>query len=99
MATATNKKNTLTYKGYPLLRKDNVLYYGSMADSHIIMMQILSTEKQGDLAMATRVAVQLQQTSPGARTKERVVRKTEKDTLWAAIDIANIWLTRARSGK
>ena len=31
----------LMYKGHPLLRKGNLLYYGSMADSHIVMLQIL----------------------------------------------------------
>ena len=31
----------LTYKGHPLMRKDNLIYYGSMADSHIVMLQIL----------------------------------------------------------
>ena len=28
----------LTYKGKPLMRKDNVIYYGSMADKYIIML-------------------------------------------------------------
>ena len=31
----------LTYKGHPLRRKDNLIYYGSMADSHIVMLQVL----------------------------------------------------------
>ena len=32
----------LMYKGRPLMRKDNLIYYGSMADSHIVMLQILA---------------------------------------------------------
>ena len=39
------KTNELCYKGHPLRRKDNLLYYGSMADKYIIMMQILDTKK------------------------------------------------------
>ena len=31
-------KKTLVYKGHPLRRKDNILYYGSMSDKYIIMM-------------------------------------------------------------
>ena len=31
----------LTYKGKPLLRKDNLLYLGNMSDRYIIMLQIL----------------------------------------------------------
>ena len=37
----SEEKSVLTYKGHPLMRKDNLIYYGSMADSHIIMLQIL----------------------------------------------------------
>ena len=33
----------LMYKGHPLMRKDNMIYYGSMADSHIVMLQVLAT--------------------------------------------------------
>ena len=33
----------LEYKGHPLQRKDNIIYYGSFADKYIIMMQILET--------------------------------------------------------
>ena len=35
------ESNTLTFKGRPLMRKDNLIYYGSMADSHIILLQIM----------------------------------------------------------
>lgn len=97
---STDKKDTvLSYKGHPLMRKENIIYYGSMSDSHIIMMQILENGELKDLPMAKRVSVQLQQTNPNIRMKERIVKKTEKDSLWAAMDIAFIWLNRALSNK
>lgn len=34
----------LTYKGKPLVRKDNELYYGRMTDPYVLRMQILSTK-------------------------------------------------------
>ena len=43
----SEEKNVLMYKGHPLMRKDNLIYYGSMADSHIVMLQILETKKVG----------------------------------------------------
>ena len=89
----------MQYKGHPLIRKDNVLYYGSMADSHIIMMQILDTKKENGLDLASRVSVQLQQTSPNLRARERIVKSTEKNSLWGAMDIASIWLRRALTTK
>ena len=44
----------LSYKGHPLRRKDDLIYYGTMAEKYIIMIQILSSKKQGDLPVADR---------------------------------------------
>ena len=89
----------LMYKNRPLMRKDNLIYYGSMADSHIVLLQILESKKQGDLDVATRVSVQLQLTDPGARNRDRIVKKTEKDGLYTALDVGCVWLERALAGK
>ena len=89
------KSTELCYKGHPLSRKDNLLYYGSMADKYIIMMQILDTKKVKDLDVATRVSVQLQLTDPDLKSRDRVVKKTEKDGLYNAMDVAAVWLDRA----
>lgn len=95
MPTASKKNDLLEYKGHPLMRKDNIIYYGSMSDSHIIMMQILDSADMKDLPVAKRVSVQLQQTGTNVRSKDRIVKKTEKNSLWSAMDIASIWLDRA----
>ena len=89
----------LMYKGRPLMRKDNLIYYGSMADSHIVMLQILETQKQGDMDVATKVSVQLQLTDPSARSRDRIVKKSEKDGLFTALDVGCVWLERALAGK
>ncbi len=94
-----NKDIPLTYKGRPLRRKDNLIYYGSMADKYIIALQVLSTAKQGDLDVATKVSVQLQLTDPDLKSRDRVVKKSEKDSLYAAMDVAAVWLERALAGK
>ena len=44
-------------------------------------------------------AVQLQLTDPAARSRDRVVKKTEKDGLYAALDVGCVWLERALAGK
>ena len=54
-----DQKFPLVYKGHPLRRKDNLIYYGSMADKY----------------------------------------KTEKDNLYAAMDVAAVWLARALANK
>ena len=89
----------LMYKGRPLMRKDNPVYYGSMADSHIVMLQILETKKVNDMDMATKVSVQLQLTDPTARSRDRIVKKSEKDGFYTALDLGCVWLERALAGK
>ena len=93
------EEKILTYKGHPLMRKDNLIYYGSMADSHIIMMQVLESKKHGDVDVATRVSVQLQLTDPAAKSRDRIVKKSEKPGLYAALDVGCVWLERALAGK
>lgn len=93
------EEKVLTYKGHPLMRKDNLIYYGSMADSHIVMLQVLETKKQGDMDIATRVSVQLQLTDPAAKSRDRIVKKSEKNGLYVALDVGCVWLERALAGK
>lgn len=93
------EKIPLSYKGHPLRRKDNLIYYGSMADKYIIMLQVLDTKKVNDMDVATRVSVQLQLTDPDLKSRDRVVKKSEKDSLYNAMDVASVWLERALSNK
>ena len=89
----------LTYKGHPLRRKDSLIYYGSMAEKYIIMLQILDQKKEQDMDVATKVSVQLQLTDPDLKSRDRVVKKSEKGSLYEAMDVACVWLDRALSGK
>ena len=96
---ADKNSTPLVYKGHPLRRKDNLIYYGTMAEKYIIMLQILSTQNVDGLEMANKVSVQLQLTDPDLKSRDRVVKKSEKDSLYAAMDVAAVWLDRALSGK
>ena len=89
----------LSYKGRPLRRKDNLIYFGTMSEKYIVMLQILSTKKVGDLDVADKVSIQLQLTAPDLKSRDRVIKKSEKDSLYAAMDVACVWLERALSGK
>ena len=94
-----DKNAVLMYKNRPLMRKDNMIYYGSMADSHIVLLQILDTKKVNDVDIATRVSVQLQLTDPNARPRDRIVKKSEKEGLYPALDLGCVWLERALAGR
>ena len=93
------EKSVLTYKGRPLMRKDNMIYYGSMADSHIVMLQILESEKRQDVDVATKVSVELQLTDPNVRAKDSILKKSVKDGFYTALDVGCVWLQRALAAK
>ena len=95
----TKKAEGLVYKNHPLRRVDNFIYYGSMADKYIVLLQILDTVKEQDMDVAKRVSVQLQLTDPDLKSRDRVVKKSEKQNLYEAMDVGAIWLERALSGK
>lgn len=97
--SAKTKSAVLEYKGHPLRRKENLIYFGSMADKYIIMMQVLDTKKIKGLDVATKVSVQLQLTDPELKSRDRIVKKSEKESLYAAMDVASVWLERALTSK
>ena len=93
------EKQILMYKGRPLMRKDNLIYYGSMADSHIVQLQVLETKKVKDTDIATKVSIQLQLTDPNVKGRRRIVKRGEKAGLYTALDFGSVWLERALAGK
>ncbi|MEA4814881.1 MAG: hypothetical protein VB112_08245 [Oscillospiraceae bacterium] len=99
MAKKAEPTEGLMYKGHPLRRKDNIIYYGTMAEKYIVMIQILESKKLKDINIATKVSVQLQLTDPDIRSKDRVKSKSEKSNLYAAMDVGAIWLDRALATK
>jgi hypothetical protein len=99
MATAKKKAEGLAYKGHPLRRKDTLVYYGSMAQKYIVMLQILDTSERDGVAVPTRVSLQLQLTDPDLKSRDRVIKKGEKNGLYTALDVGSVWLDRALSGK
>jgi len=88
------KKGFLLYKGRPLVRSGNVLYYGDMADKAVVILQILSTKQVGDMKVADRVQIQLMLTDSDLPLNERIAKKSEKNGLYNAMDLSVIWLER-----
>ena len=85
----------LTYKGKPLVRKGNEIYYGDMSEKYVIKLEILSTKKDGELEAADKVKVLLMLSDTELSLKSRIVKTSEKNGLYNALDIASIWLERA----
>lgn len=85
---------TLMYKGKPLVRQGQFLFYGFPDDKVILFMNILETKKSGDLDIATRVLVQIQSTDDELNFADKVIKQCEKSSFYDAFEIGTIWLER-----
>jgi hypothetical protein len=88
-------KTAPTYKGKPLVRCGNTIYYGDMADKFVVKMEIRSTKKIGSTDAADKISVQLLTTDPNVRPKKQILKASERDGLYKALDVASFWLERA----
>lgn len=85
----------LKYKGKPLVRCKDEIYYGNMSDKFVILLRILSYKKVGDLDVAENVSIQLMSTDEDLPATKRIIKKSEKVGLYNAMDIGAVWLERA----
>ena len=78
--------NFFSYKGKPLVRKGDTIYYGSMKDKYVVMLNIKTHTKTKDgLDLADDITVQLMHTDPTISPLEMVVKKADKKGLRLAI--------------
>ena len=84
----------LMYKGKPLVRHGNEIYYGDLSEKYVIKLEILSTKKEGNLEIADKVKVLLMLSDTEVKDKERIIKTSEKTGLYEAMDIGAIWLER-----
>ena len=92
MAAKKEKNEELMYKNRPLVRRDNVLYYGYIDDAFIVKITEDETEKVGEVELGTKVTVQLTTNNTQLKDKERIIRQSKKAGLYDALDIGVVWL-------
>ena len=86
------RSDFFTYKGYPLVRCNDTIYYGNMYDKFVIMMMIIEKEKVNGLEMATKIRVCKMATDEKLNPIEAIVKNTECDSLYNALTTAYTWL-------
>ena len=89
--------NFFTYKGYPLVRHDNVIYYGNMWDEYVVMLQILKKTQVKDLEVASKIKVYQMSTDLTLPPNKAITKSSEKDSLYEALDLANAWLRTVKN--
>lgn len=92
MATAVTERETLIYRGKPLIRDGNVLYFGDFNDNFIARFTILESENKNDLDMAKKITIELLEKHGADISTARLTKKAERTSMWAALDIGIYWL-------
>ena len=82
-----------TYKGKPLLRCGNQIYYGSSDDKYVVRFTVDESKKVSGLDVGTRVTVDLMTNEGEERSK--IIKQAERDGLYKALDIGLFWLEDA----
>ena len=90
-------KKFFCYKGKPLVRSGKTIYYGSMLDDYVVMLQIMDEKESNGVKLPNNIVVQLMRTDKDVKPQDIVVKKSEKQGLYQALDIADVWLRRALS--
>ncbi len=85
----------LKYKGHPLVRSKNEMYYGDMGDAFVVFLQVLSSKQENGEDMPDKVMVMLLSTDTSLAPKDRIAKQSVKNGLYNALDFAAIMLDRA----
>lgn len=96
MADKKQKSKYFTYKGLPLVRCKDYFYFGDPSKTHIIFINVLSSDDNG---VPTKLSLELLLTDETLPPNERLLKKSEKKSLYEALDIGMIWLTRSLKSK
>ena len=92
---AAKKDEFLMYKGKPLVRCGNTIYYGDLTEKCVVRMQVLTTKTVNGKEVADKISVQLLSTDEELRMKDRILKKSEKQGLYTALDVGAVWLERS----
>lgn len=96
MATA-KKKKALTYKGKPIYRKGNKIFYGNLEDPLILVLDIVETKNVNGLKVGTKIKFSIQDNTVDEVGTGTNYRSGEREDLYKAFDIGAWWLQDALS--
>lgn len=89
-----NVEKFLEYKGKPLVRFNNMIYYGDLNDPYVVFLTVKSQTDLKDIKLTEKILIQLISTDETLNPMERIVKSSEKVGLFTALDLASAWLER-----
>ena len=84
----------LLYRGRPLVRSGDTIYYGSPSEKYMVRLEVLENKNVDGEEIASRVTVNLISVEGNG---QRTIKRGEKTGVFDALDIGGIWLERTLS--
>ena len=81
----------LEYLDKPLVREENTICYGDMTEKYVLLLEIMSYKKAGDIEVPDTVFIQVLSTDG----TQQIYKQGQKSGLYDAFDIGMVWLERA----
>lgn len=85
------KSKFLMYKNKPLVRHENVIYYGNPNDKFLLRMIIKEDKPLQDINLSTKLNLQLLENNG----ELKIIKSSEKEDFYLALDLGIAWLDRA----
>ena len=85
----------LFYRGFPIIRSGNTIFYGSGGDAFAAILTVKGTKKIADADVPDKIMVQLM---PKSKDDVAKARKGDFIGFYEALDTAHVWLTEALFG-
>ena len=82
----------VTYKGLPLVRNNNEIYYGDPTKECIVYLNVVSTKQVDGQEIADKVQVALISTDTNLDFMQRIMKQGVKTGLYDALDVGFVWL-------
>ena len=80
------------YKGKPIVRKGNIIYFGKPDKKYIARIEVVSFKKNGELELPDKVDVKILLSDRTFSMRKRTIKNSVQNGLYGAIDMANAWL-------
>ena len=82
----------LTYKGLPLVRSEDEMYYGNPNEEVIVYLKVLSTKQVGNQTVSDKIHVSLISTDTTLDPIQRMKKQGIKNGLYNALEVGAVWL-------
>lgn len=88
------EEKTFFYRGFPLIRSGDRIYYGSAGDVFSTLLTIIDTKTIKDKEVPNKIRVQLLPNDMNDKEAMAKANKGEFTGFYEALDTAHLWLSK-----